>query len=45
MGSFRWLHLSDLHFRMCEGFDMSLILEQLENVLKKEAEIAKGSVN
>lgn len=41
MGSFRWLHLSDLHFRMCEGFDMSLILEQLENVLKKEAEIAK----
>ena len=41
MGNFKWLHLSDLHFRMCEGFDMSLILERLETVLKKEAENVK----
>lgn len=41
MGNFKWLHLSDLHFRMCEGFDMSLILERLETVLKKEAEHIK----
>lgn len=41
MGSFKWLHLSDLHFRMCEGFDMSLILERLETVLKEEAKNEK----
>lgn len=41
MGNFKWLHLSDLHFRMCEGFDMSLILERLEMILRKEAEKEK----
>ena len=41
MGNFKWLHLSDLHFRMCEGFDMSLILERLETVLKKETKDEK----
>lgn len=41
MRHFKWLHLSDLHFRMCEAFDMSLILEQLREVLKKETESEK----
>lgn len=41
MGNFKWLHLSDLHFRMCEGFDMGLILERLGTILKKEAENEK----
>lgn len=38
MGYFKWLHLSDLHFRICEGFDMCLILDRLKKVLQKETE-------
>lgn len=41
MGNFKWLHLSDLHFRVYEGFDMSLILERLREILKKETENEK----
>ncbi len=36
MQRFKWLHLSDLHFQMCEGFDMNLILDQLKEILKEE---------
>ena len=38
MGDFKWLHLSDLHFRECEGFDMNLIIDRLKTVLRKETE-------
>lgn len=41
MGYFKWLHLSDLHFRMCEGFDMNLILDRLKTFLQKETENEK----
>ena len=38
MQKFKWLHLSDLHLGMCEGFDINLILNQLKKVLMKETE-------
>lgn len=41
MGNFKWLHLSDLHFRACEGFDMSMILDKLRKKLVEEAEKEK----
>lgn len=41
MGYFRWLHLSDLHFRMCGGFDLDLVLQRLREVLRKAAEDGK----
>lgn len=41
MGYFKWLHLSDLHFDMYEGFDINLILNRLREKLKKETEIEK----
>lgn len=37
MGNFKWLHLSDLHFRVCEGFDMNMILDRLQKKLEEEA--------
>ena len=41
MAGFRWLHLSDLHFQMCKGFDMSLIPDQLKEKLNSLAENGK----
>lgn len=41
MRNFKWLHLSDLHFRMYEGFDMTLILSKLRETLKEEARDVK----
>lgn len=41
MGYFKWLHLSDLHFRMCAGFDLDLVLERLREILRKVTEDGK----
>lgn len=41
MNNFKWLHLSDLHFRIYEGFDMTQILDRLKEVLKKETQNEK----
>lgn len=41
MENFKWLHLSDLHFKMCEKYDMTLILDRLKEQLLSETKEEK----
>ena len=41
MNKFKWLHISDLHFKISEGFDISFTLNSLKETLKEETKNGK----